>query len=95
MDDVNELTEELVLDVHIMLRVANDVAVGSLNTVLRENAATPVGAAPDKLSIDCALIIQILRVHRRKRVLDVLPNWILWSLNTNQILIVTFTAFQT
>ena len=56
--------EKLVLDVTIMLRISDQLTVSILNTMLRENSATPIIAAPHNLSVDCALPSELLRSKR-------------------------------
>ena len=56
------LTEELVFNIHVVLRIPDYIAIGSLDAVLGQDTAAPVGAASDQLGIDGTSVIQILRM---------------------------------
>ena len=88
--------EELILNVYVMLRVSDDLAIGVLNAVFRQDPATPVGAASHYLCVNRAWVLMRPRfsLQRAKRMVDVFPNRMLRSLNRYQIFILTFSAYH-
>ena len=49
--------EELILDVHVVLSIADDLAVGVLDTVFGKDAAAPIGAAAYDLRMHRARVL--------------------------------------
>ena len=91
--------EELVLNVHKVLRVSDDLTVCVLNTVLGQDTARPIGTASYELRMDGALDVSRVRsagldVHRRDGMVNVLSNRMLRPLDCNQILIFAFTTLK-
>ena len=88
------LTEELVLNVDVMLGVPNQARPGILNTVLDQDSAAPVGTAPDNLRRDGALFPPGLGFQRRQRMQMILAHGIHRALDAYQRLIVSLAATQ-
>lgn len=91
--------EELVLNVHKVLRVSDDLTVCVLDTVLGQDTARPIGTASYELRMDGALDVSRVRsagldVHRRDGMVNVLSNRMLRPLDCNQILIFAFTTLK-
>lgn len=91
---VNNLTEELILNVDIVLSLTDDLLVSILDAMFRQNSTAPVGATSYDLRPCKALLAERLRVERRKRVLQVLAARELRTLNGNQIFVVPSTTLQ-
>lgn len=86
--------EELILDVDKVLGVANDFAVGVLDAVFGQDAATPITAASNDLGVNGALLLERPRsvFEGRYGMMDVLSDRVLGTLDRHQILELAFSA---
>ena len=84
----------MVFNVDKMLDVPDDFAIGVLDAVLSQDAATPVTATADDLSMDGTLLSlgpgSVL--ERGQWMIDVFTNRVLRTLDGHQILILAFAA---
>jgi hypothetical protein len=87
-------TEELILNVNKVLGIANNLAVGILNTVLVQNTTAPIIAASNNLRANRPLLSTRLAGQWRQWMLDVLAAGVLWSLDSNQIFIIPKSALH-
>jgi hypothetical protein len=51
-----DLTEELILNVDVMLGISNEFTVGILNAMLNQDSTAPITTAPDDLCVYCTLL---------------------------------------
>lgn len=82
-----KLTEELVLNVHEVLCVANSFTVGILDTMLVQDSTTPVITTAHNLGPNRALVAARLVGQRSQRVVNIITTRILGPLDRNQILV--------
>src|SRR5687768_13882125 len=76
--------EKLIFNVDVVLGIPYQLAVSVLNAVLIwKYTATPVCTTPHNLGLDSASIFKILSLHRIERMVDVVTNRELGSLNTD------------
>ncbi len=92
--NTGRLTEELILDVDVMLCRPDDITVGILNAVFGENATTPVAAAPNDLSVHGALLGQAPRCEWRDRMMNVSADGVFGPLHADEILVGALATFQ-
>lgn len=77
-----------------MLRIANQLTVCILNTVLREDSTAPIVAAPHNLGVDRALFPELLGRKWSQGVFDISSHRVLWPLDANDVLILAFSALH-
>jgi len=88
-------TEELVFNVHIVLGIADDVAISCLNTVLWGIKTTaPIRTTSHKLCMHCSPILEAFGAQRGQRMMNVVSNGKFGSLNTHKILIGPLSVLQ-
>lgn len=86
--------EELVLNVNIMLGIANQLTVRVLNAVLREDSTAPIIATPHNLCVDCALLSKLLGRKWSQGVLNISSHWVFRPLDANDVLILAIHALH-
>lgn len=77
-----------------MLRIANQLTVCILNTVLSKYTAAPIVAAPHNLGLDGALLSELLGRKWSQGVLDISSHWVLRPLDANDVLILIFSTLH-
>lgn len=77
-----------------MLRIANQLTVCILNTVLSKDSTAPVVAAPHNLGVDRALFSELFGGKWSQGVLDISSHWVLGPLDADDILILAFSALH-
>lgn len=77
-----------------MFRIANQLTVRILNTMLREDSTTPIIATPHNLCVDCALLSKLLGRKWSQRVIDISSHWVLRPLDANDILILALSTLH-
>jgi len=86
--------EELVLNVHKVLGLADDLAVGVLDRVVRQDAAGPVGAGAHDLGMQRPPVLEVAQAALVERVGDVLAHGVFGALDADEVLVIGQPAAQ-
>ena len=87
--------EELVLNVNVVLGLADDVFVGILDAVLGQDTTAPVATATDDLCVHAPLwLAQRLSAERREWVMDVVTHGVFGALHGHHVLVLAIAASE-